>query len=113
MPWYVFLWQTYCTPTEESHSRELSPNASFLMFLVAYLASLNEPDFVELALHEYKSATNMTEQFAALAALSQNPGQVRDDALLDFYNKWQHEYLVRYMTAYTLSVTDKCFYELI
>ncbi|PWZ52569.1 Puromycin-sensitive aminopeptidase [Zea mays] len=61
---------------------------------LAYLASLNEPDFVELALHEYKSATNMTEQFAALAALSQNPGQVRDDALLDFYNKWQHEYLV-------------------
>uniref|UniRef100_A0A804QG68 Peptidase M1 alanyl aminopeptidase C-terminal domain-containing protein n=2 Tax=Zea mays TaxID=4577 RepID=A0A804QG68_MAIZE len=61
---------------------------------LAYLASLNEPDFVELALHEYKSAINMTEQFAALAALSQNPGQVRDDALLDFYNKWQHEYLV-------------------
>lgn len=82
------------------------------MFFVAYLASLNEPDFTELALHEYKSATNMTEQFAALAALSQNPGQVRDDALLDFYNKWQDDYLVRYMTAYTISVIDKCFYEL-
>ena len=89
-----------------------SPNASFLMFLVAYLASLNEPDFTELALHEYKSATNMTEQFAALAALSQNPGQVRDDALLDFYNKWQDDYLVRYMAAYTISVIDKCFSEL-
>ncbi|OEL14934.1 Puromycin-sensitive aminopeptidase [Dichanthelium oligosanthes] len=61
---------------------------------LAYLASLNEPDFTELALHEYKSATNMTEQFAALAALSQNPGQVRDNALLDFYNQWQNEYLV-------------------
>ncbi|RCV32358.1 hypothetical protein SETIT_6G252600v2 [Setaria italica] len=61
---------------------------------LAYLASLNEPDVTELALHEYKTATNMTEQFAALAALSQNPGQVRDDALLDFYNKWQNEYLV-------------------
>lgn len=46
-------------------------------------------------MHEYKSATNMTEQFAALAALSQNPGQVRDDALLDFYNKWQDDYLVK------------------
>ncbi|XP_062191518.1 puromycin-sensitive aminopeptidase-like [Phragmites australis] len=61
---------------------------------LAYLASLDELDVTELALHEYKSATNMTEQFAALAALSQNPGQVRDDALLDFYNKWQHDYLV-------------------
>ncbi|KAK3122447.1 hypothetical protein QOZ80_8BG0669690 [Eleusine coracana subsp. coracana] len=61
---------------------------------LAYLASLNEPDVTELALHEYNSATNMTEQFAALGALSQNPGQVRDDALLDFYNKWQNDYLV-------------------
>ncbi|KAJ1292789.1 hypothetical protein BS78_01G017300 [Paspalum vaginatum] len=61
---------------------------------LAYLASLNEPDVTELALHEYKSATNMTEQFAALGALSQNPGQARDDALLDFYNKWQDDYLV-------------------
>uniref|UniRef100_A0A0E0LY10 Protein DETOXIFICATION n=1 Tax=Oryza punctata TaxID=4537 RepID=A0A0E0LY10_ORYPU len=61
---------------------------------LAYLASLNEPDTTELALNEYKSATNMTEQFAALAALSQNPGEVRDDTLLDFYNKWQHDYLV-------------------
>ncbi|KAG8048348.1 hypothetical protein GUJ93_ZPchr0008g13148 [Zizania palustris] len=45
------------------------------------------------ALFRAMSATNMTEQFAALAALFQNPGQVRDDALLDFYNKWQHDYL--------------------
>uniref|UniRef100_A0A0D9XAY8 Protein DETOXIFICATION n=1 Tax=Leersia perrieri TaxID=77586 RepID=A0A0D9XAY8_9ORYZ len=61
---------------------------------LAYLASLNEPGTTELALNEYKSATNMTEQFAALAALSQNPGPVRDDSLLDFYNKWQDDYLV-------------------
>jgi len=58
------------------------------------LASLNEPDVTELALHEYKTVTNMTEQFAALLALSQNPGKVRDDALLDFYNQWQNDYLV-------------------
>ena len=68
---------------------------NFLVFLVAYLASLNEPDVTELALHEYKTATNMTEQFAALLALSQNPGKVRDDALMDFYNQWQNDYLVR------------------
>ncbi|KAH7662914.1 Peptidase M1 alanine aminopeptidase/leukotriene A4 hydrolase protein [Dioscorea alata] len=61
---------------------------------LVYLASLNEPETTEFALHEYKSATNMTEQFAALAAISQNPGQVRDEVLSDFYNKWQHDYLV-------------------
>ncbi|KAG1361373.1 puromycin-sensitive aminopeptidase [Cocos nucifera] len=61
---------------------------------LAYLASLDEPEFTELALHEYKSATNMTEQFAALTAIAQNPGQVRDDVLSDFYSRWQHDFLV-------------------
>ncbi|GAB2273903.1 Puromycin-sensitive aminopeptidase [Dionaea muscipula] len=61
---------------------------------LGYLASLNTPEFTELALHEYKTATNMTEQFAALATLSRNPGTIRDDALADFYSKWQHEFLV-------------------
>ncbi|XP_042459502.1 puromycin-sensitive aminopeptidase-like isoform X1 [Zingiber officinale] len=61
---------------------------------LAYLASLDDPELTNLALHEYKSATNMTDQFAALAALAQNPGQVRDEVLSDFYGKWQHDFLV-------------------
>lgn len=36
----------------------------------------------------------MTEQFAALAAIAQNPGQTRDDVLADFYGKWQNDFLV-------------------
>ena len=46
-------------------------------------------------LHEYKTATNMTEQFAALRALAQKPGKTRDEALADFYDKWQHDSLVK------------------
>ncbi|GMH09389.1 hypothetical protein Nepgr_011230 [Nepenthes gracilis] len=61
---------------------------------LAYLASLNDPEFTELALQEYKAATNMTEQIAAVAAIAQNPGKTRNDALTDFYNKWQHDFLV-------------------
>ncbi|KAL9860951.1 Puromycin-sensitive aminopeptidase [Arabidopsis thaliana] len=61
---------------------------------LAYLASLEDPAYMELALNEYKMATNLTDQFAALAALSQNPGKTRDDILADFYNKWQDDYLV-------------------
>ncbi|KAF6162226.1 hypothetical protein GIB67_008355 [Kingdonia uniflora] len=61
---------------------------------LAYLASLEDPEIVELALNEYKSATNMTEQFAALAAIAQNPGKARDDVLADFYTKWGHDFLV-------------------
>jgi aminopeptidase N len=36
----------------------------------------------------------MTEQFAALAAIAQNPGETRDNVLADFYSKWQHDFLV-------------------
>ncbi|KAK7399195.1 hypothetical protein VNO78_10373 [Psophocarpus tetragonolobus] len=61
---------------------------------LAYLGCLEEQNFTDLALHEYKTATNMTEQFAALAAIAQNPGKTRDDVLADFYGKWQHDFLV-------------------
>ncbi|MED6188262.1 Puromycin-sensitive aminopeptidase [Stylosanthes scabra] len=61
---------------------------------LAYLACLEDQEYTDLALHEYRTATNMTEQFAALAAIAQNPGKTRDDILGDFYSKWQHEFLV-------------------
>ncbi|KAK8559963.1 hypothetical protein V6N13_061409 [Hibiscus sabdariffa] len=61
---------------------------------LAYLASLEDPEITELALCEYNAATNMTDQFAALAAIAQKPGKTRDDVLADFYSKWQHDYLV-------------------
>jgi aminopeptidase N len=61
---------------------------------LAYLLALDDQEVTELGLHEYRTATNMTDQFAALAALAQNAGKTRDDVLSDFYNKWQHDYLV-------------------
>ena len=40
----------------------------------------------------------MTDQFAALVAIAQKPGETRDMILADFYAKWQHDYLVsRYL----------------
>ncbi|KAK6947788.1 Peptidase M1, alanyl aminopeptidase, C-terminal [Dillenia turbinata] len=36
----------------------------------------------------------MTEQFAALAAVAQNPGKIRDEVLADFYSKWSHDFLL-------------------
>ncbi|KAI3975353.1 hypothetical protein MKX01_022115 [Papaver californicum] len=61
---------------------------------LSYLASLEDAQITELALDEYKTATNMTDQFAALTALVQIPGKTRDDVLADFYGKWEHDYLV-------------------
>lgn len=65
----------------------------------AYLASLEDPECTELALNEYKVATNMTDQFAALAAITQNPGKNHDEVLADFYDKWQHDFLVSSLSA--------------
>ena len=54
-------------------------------------------------LDEYKNASNMTDQFAALVALDQKPGETRDEVLADFYTKWQHDYLVsHYLFLLTL-----------
>ncbi|KAI3468713.1 hypothetical protein Pfo_025376 [Paulownia fortunei] len=61
---------------------------------LAYLGSLEDAEITELALHEYRTATNLTEQFAALVALEQKPGKTRDEVLADFYSKWQHDFLV-------------------
>ncbi|KAI3855573.1 hypothetical protein MKX03_006611 [Papaver bracteatum] len=61
---------------------------------LSYLASLEDAQITELVLNEYKTATNMTDQFAALTALAQNPGKTRDDVLADFYAKWEHDFLV-------------------
>ncbi|CAA6655468.1 unnamed protein product [Spirodela intermedia] len=59
-----------------------------------YLASLGDEELTNLALDEYKSATNMTDQVAALAAIAQNPGLAREEVLLDFYQKWSDDFLV-------------------
>ncbi|KAL6501710.1 Puromycin-sensitive aminopeptidase [Orobanche gracilis] len=61
---------------------------------LAYLGSLEDEETTNLALHEYRSAMNLTDQFAALVALDQKPGKTRDEVLADFYNKWQHDFLV-------------------
>ncbi|XP_058199327.1 puromycin-sensitive aminopeptidase [Rhododendron vialii] len=61
---------------------------------LGYLASIEEPELTELALNEYRTATNLTDQFSALAAIAQNPGKARDDVLANFYSKWQDDFLV-------------------
>lgn len=74
---------------------KLSSAVNIVLPSAAYLGALEKPEITELLLSEYRSATNMTEQFAALVAIEQQPGQVRDEVLADFYNKWQHNFLVR------------------
>ena len=64
---------------------------------LSYLLELDTPAVRALALKQFESADNMTDQFAALAALA-NINAVdcpeRDTALAEFYARWQGEALV-------------------
>ncbi len=49
---------------------------------------------VELAQAQFKSATNMTDQLAALSVLAQMPGAAREEALAAFYESFADDALV-------------------
>ncbi|MEY2633840.1 MAG: hypothetical protein RIR00_2494, partial [Pseudomonadota bacterium] len=61
---------------------------------LSYLCESDSPADRQLALAQFSSADNMTDQYAALLALTQSPSPERDDALERFYQRWQHEALV-------------------
>jgi aminopeptidase N len=61
---------------------------------LGYLLELDTPAARELAMRQFSSADNMTDQFAALAALAQSDCPEREQALADFHKRWQHEALV-------------------
>jgi len=61
---------------------------------LGYLLELDTDAVRQLALQQYRDADNMTDQFAALAALAQTDCPERESALDDFYQRWQHEALV-------------------
>jgi aminopeptidase N len=50
-----------------------------------------------MAVNEFKNATNMTDQVAALAAICQNPGDARSKALAEFYEQWKEETLESFL----------------
>ncbi|MFZ2971439.1 MAG: aminopeptidase N [Ferribacterium limneticum] len=64
---------------------------------LAYLLELDTEASRQLALDQFNSADNMTDQFAALSALANVNAETcpqRETALADFYARWQHEALV-------------------
>jgi aminopeptidase N len=79
-------------PTSEQAGRRALRNVC-----LAYLLELDTPAMRQMALQQFRNADNMTDQFAALAALANvNAADCpeRETALADFYARWQHEALV-------------------
>ncbi len=76
-------------PTPEDAGRRALKN-----LCLGYLLELDTDAVRQLALAQYRDANNMTDQFAALAALAQYECAERATALADFYQRWRHEALV-------------------
>ncbi|HUW72917.1 MAG TPA: aminopeptidase N [Methyloceanibacter sp.] len=58
------------------------------------LTATEKPDAIDRAMHHYRQASNMTDAITALSILSHLPSPARDEALADFYERWQDEPLV-------------------
>jgi aminopeptidase N len=61
---------------------------------LGYLSEADGASSRELALQQFNTADNMTDQFASLAVLAQCEGDERKLALDAFYQRWQGEALV-------------------
>jgi aminopeptidase N len=62
--------------------------------VLSYLIALGKPESVTLTWDQFRNATNMTDEIAALALLCHTESEERQKALAGFYGKWQHEFLV-------------------
>jgi aminopeptidase N len=76
-------------PTPEDAGRRALKN-----LCLGYLLELDNDAVRQTALAQYRGADNMTDQFAALAALAQFDCAERTVALADFYQRWRDEALV-------------------
>ncbi len=62
--------------------------------LLQLLVPLQQESLTALALEQYHQPLNMSEELGALRALARVGGEVREESLQRFYEKWQHHRLV-------------------
>ncbi|MEM8643926.1 MAG: aminopeptidase N [Pseudomonadota bacterium] len=58
------------------------------------MAATGTAEVTDRALRHYRNATNMTDSIMALSTLSHMPSDACDEALADFYERWQNDALV-------------------
>ncbi|MBK9783266.1 MAG: aminopeptidase N [Betaproteobacteria bacterium] len=80
-------------PTAEEAGRRALRNVC-LSYLLELDGDGSQKLARKLAIEQFRSADNMTDQFGALAALAQTDCPEREQALTEFYERWQHEALV-------------------
>lgn len=78
------------------------------------LSIIDGDKFKDYAFSQFKSASNMTDEFGALTTLVKSNSVYKDEALKYFYDKWKHETLViqKWLTVQACSSHDST-YEMI
>jgi aminopeptidase N len=61
---------------------------------LSYLMLLDDEQCIALAVRQFESSSNMTDRLAALTYLVNSAAVYKAEALLRFYQQWQHEPLV-------------------
>ena len=75
-------------------SAEAMGRRSLKNLCLAYLVRLKQPEYLQLAVQQFQSAANMTDQMAALRALAHTECDERDQVLQQFYQRWKDDALV-------------------
>ena len=96
----------------QAENFSLSPQAMGRRFLknvaLSYLFYANPEAHVALAMKQFETADNMTDQLAAFRVLVHNDTSRRRDATEAFYQQWRHENLVidKWFTIQAMAVLD-------
>lgn len=78
----------YCIRPESIGKRRLKN------LCLSYLGEIDSEASIALIDKQFKSANNMTDEFAALGTLSKIDCKEREQAITAFYEKWKHDQLV-------------------
>jgi aminopeptidase N len=78
---------------------------------LGYLAFLETPETIALCENQFNKATNMTDQFSALAMLANIDAPQQKEALQTFYKQWKNNTLVmnKWLAIQALSKLDGTF----
>ncbi len=82
------------TPGLYEYSTELAAKRSYKNLCLGFLTQIHHPESIELALHQWQYANNMTDAFGAVQALADVECKEREIVLNEFYDKWKHDPLV-------------------
>jgi aminopeptidase N len=87
-------YQAFSVPGPYSPDARSAGQRALKNLCLSYLMELTEPPVLQLCLHQFDSADNMTDAIAALTALANADCSERIAVLEKFYARWQGEPLV-------------------